>query len=168
MKKKLPFVILFTVVLIIILHLTYKRVTWNNSDKIFVIGLVDGKQGGNGPARDRYSYIIKDIKYFGAGYDLEQKCYYIVKVLDKDYSRHGILIKKTVDPNDLVPQPPEGWDECPINEDGTIKAKYRRRDKNGNIIKSKPTDKSSIEKKKNKDEEEIDEQALDLIFENRK
>ncbi len=163
-------IILLSIVISVIIVIGYKKnSTWNKAEKKYALAFVKGLVGGGaGPSQDRYTYVLANITYVGKKYSLKQKRYYIVTVLDSDFSAKSIEIKYPVDRNILVPQPPEGWDECPINEDGTIKAKYRRRDKNGNIIKSKPTDKSSIEKKKNKNEEKIDEQALDLIFENRK
>ncbi len=147
----------------------YKQYYWDNSEIKYAIGKVKGfSPGGAGPSIPKYTYKINNKEYIGKKYNIIQDKYYIIAIPTKRFDFNVIEIEIPINPNDLVRQPPEGWNECPINKDGTIKAKYRRRDKNGNIIKSKPTDKSSIKKKKNKNEEKIDEQALDLIFENRK
>lgn len=51
--------------------------------------------------------------------------YFIVEFVVNAPRLCGIEIEIPIDPAHLVPQPPGGWDECPINKDGSIKEKYK-------------------------------------------
>src|SRR5690554_505825 len=52
--------------------------------------------------------------------------YYITEFVANSPRMSAIKIKTPIDPQSIVPQPPGGWTECPINEDGSIKEKYKR------------------------------------------
>jgi len=127
MKKTISLIsVLFFIIALIVFINNKTREKWEQADKIYAIAHVTGKLSGTGPARDKYSYKINNTSYFGADYHLMQGSYYIIEVMLNDYNNHNLLIEKKVSPNDIFPQPPGGWTECPINEDGSIKEKYKR------------------------------------------
>ncbi len=115
--------------LLIIAFLVYTNITtkksWEDSEKLYAIAFVKGKVSGSGPSREKYIYTIESKKYDDCKYNLIQDKYYIVTILKDDFSKNSIEVEIPVDPTKLLPQPLNGWKECPINEDGTIKEKFR-------------------------------------------
>lgn len=108
--------------LVIIYTISYNK-KWKNSRKYYVLARV------NSYFADKYYYTLRGKEYSTEqGGDLVDKAYYIAEVMREDYEESRIRIFKRVKPNQLEPQPPEGWeDECPINDDGSIKEKFKRK-----------------------------------------
>ncbi len=163
--------IILGVLVVFVLYICIGILVKNKSNKNYGLAYVYNVRSERGPGLiGDYNFTIKSKKFAGTIGDGKQnfKKYFVVEFVKKTPWLCGIKIEIPINPNDLVPQPPEGWDECPINEDGSIKDKYKRRDKNGNIIKSKSVPKPSQKKKNSKVDEDIEREAMKLIMEKKK
>lgn len=121
--------IVFGILIILIFHVLYKNFDWKNSTKRYAVGFVNKKTSqGTAGVFGEYSFLIKETKYFGevGNENINFNKFFIVEFIDENPKRNRISIHHTIDPEKLVPQPPGGWTECPINEDGSIKEKYKR------------------------------------------
>jgi hypothetical protein len=96
---------------------------------IYAIAIVKGKGGGAGPSKHIYHYQIHEKEYTGSSYDLQQGERYIVVLPSKRKSSSELITTMNIDYSKISPQPPGGWTESPINEDGSIKEKYKRHKK---------------------------------------
>ena len=130
MKKHLPIIAIVVFSLISLKSVINNRYVWHTSGKIFAIGSVNEKEfRGAGPSSNRYTFNLNGEQYRGIGWGstlVKQGEYYIVIVAEKDPTINDVKIQIPINPGLLVPQPPGGWTECPINEDGSIKEKYKR------------------------------------------
>lgn len=130
MKKFLPIIVIVIFSIVSLKSVINNRYVWHTSDKIFAIGNVNEKEfRGAGPSSNRYTFNLNGKQYQGIGWGstfIKQGEYYIVIVAEKDPTINDVQIQIPINPSLLVPQPPDGWTECPINEDGSIKEKYKR------------------------------------------
>ncbi len=169
---KILYAILITIAIYSIVSHLYRINVKKHSIKCYAIGYIYdyiSLKGSSHPGK--YYYYINKSQYKGStsdNGDRNLKKYFIVEVLKEKPGWSDIKIEIPINPSNLIPQPPEGWNECPINEDGTIKDKYKRRDKNGNVIKSKSVPKPSQKKKNSKLDEDIEREAMKLLMENKK
>jgi hypothetical protein len=133
MKKHLPIIAIIVFSLITLKSVINNRYVWHTSGKIFVIGSVNEKEfRGAGPSSNKYTFKLNGNQYQGIGWGstlVKQGEYYIVVVAKKDPTINDVQIQFPINPKLLVPQPPDGWTESPINEDGSIKEKYKRHKK---------------------------------------
>lgn len=140
MKKRNSFWRLIIIVFVIVIgRFVVLQHLWNSSDMIYAIAIVKGKGGGAGPSKHIYHYQINDKKYTGSSYEIQQGEKYIVVLPSKHKSSSELVTTIKINYSEISDQPPGGWAECPINEDGSIKEKYKRKSVSGKTEENKKT-----------------------------
>lgn len=122
----------FLVLIIFISYIVFNNISWRIAARNFAVGLVYKKTShGTAGVIGEYSFRIKEKVYFGeiGNANVTFNKYFIVEFIVDKPKRNRISIQQPIDPQSIVPQPPGGWTECPINEDGSIKEKYKRHKK---------------------------------------
>ncbi|RCW29992.1 hypothetical protein [Marinilabilia salmonicolor] len=99
-----------------------------NSGKKYAIAYIYDFRCDTGPFPTGLGkFYINDKKYrtdIPHGSERLNK-YFIVQFVKNHPKISEIKIEVSINPAHLVPQPPGGWTECPINENGSIKEKYK-------------------------------------------
>ena len=130
MKNRNSFHRLILIIFVIVIgRFVLLQYCWSSSEMIYAIAIVKGKRGGAGPSKHIYHYQINDMEYTGSSYDIHQGERYIVVLPSKRKSSSELITTMNIDFSEISPQPPGGWTECPIHEDGSIKEKYKRHKK---------------------------------------
>lgn len=141
MKINNQSILVYSILLGFAIYFSYGQIKWKNSAKIYCIGYVYDVTYTRNMYYAMYSFRINDEKKLGEqgkGKKLINK-HFIVEVVKNSTRMSRIPIQYPVNPNSLVPQPPGGWAECPINEDGSIKEKYKRKSVSGKTEENQKT-----------------------------
>ncbi len=133
MKTDKETVVLVTIFLAIIAYVIYGQFLWKYEPKSYAIGYVYDAFSirGAGPL-GKFYITVNGKRYEGTvknGFENINK-HFIVEFISSTPRACDIAIEKSVNYHHLTPQPPEGWTECPINEDGSIKEKFRAKNYN--------------------------------------
>ncbi len=105
---------------------------WETSTKGYTLAYVyDLEYHSRGEYNGKYQFKIGKATYKGKvnhGKDKHLQ-YFIAEFIIEVPKTNRINIEIPVNPKSLTAQPPEGWTECPINKDGTIKEKFKAKSK---------------------------------------
>ncbi len=132
MKTDKETIILSSILLVFALYVIYTQIRWEVTSKSYAIAYVFKSQAGVGAITDGYYfYSINNKRYEGTVErgNVNLNKYFIVEIISSNPKLSRIEIEKSIKPDLLIPQPKEGWEECPINKNGTIKEKFRVKNK---------------------------------------
>ena len=123
---------LYSILVVLSIYFIVSHIYAKNSELGYAIVFIYDFQSVRGPSPIGLGeFHVNDKKYMAKISDGHKRVgqYYITEFVANSPRMNAIKIKTPIDPQNLVPQPPGGWTECPINEDGSIKEKYKRHKK---------------------------------------
>ncbi len=128
MKIDKSSIIIFGFLSSLALYIIYGQIEWKIKTKKYAIAYVFKIHSVRGPGpRGDYLFTINDEEYKGTVENGNKKLhkFFIVEFIEGTPRMNRIVIEKPLKRHLLIPQPSGGWQECPINENGTIKKKFR-------------------------------------------
>ena len=121
-------ILVFSILLGFAVYISFGQIKWKISTKLYCIGYVHDLNYSRNMHYAKYTFKINNENISGEqgnGKELLNN-HYIIEVVKNQARMNRISIQQPIDPQSIVPQPPGGWTECPINKDGSIKEKYKR------------------------------------------
>ena len=122
----------YSILVVLSIYFIVSYIYAENSELGYAIVFIYDFQSVRGPSPTGLGeFHVNDKKYRASISDGSKRVgqYYITEFVANCPRMNAIKIKTPIDPQSIVPQPPGGWTECPINEDGSIKEKYKRHKK---------------------------------------
>ncbi len=128
MKIDKEAIFLYGSLIAFVLYFIYGEIQWKTEKKRYAVGYVYDIQSIRGAGPMGVFYMkINGKRYEGTvGHgNTNVNKHFIVEFVENTPRMCRIVIEKPIKRYQLVPQPPGGWEECPIKENGAIKEKFR-------------------------------------------